>query len=356
MIIREVTDTKLSQVKNEYLSYHDQLTGLYNRRYFEEMLIRYDHIDYNPVALAMIDVNGLKIVNDAFGHRMGDKVLCSVAEALERHCKGQDSFVARIGGDEFVIVSPRTDRLEMEKLTDKIYQSIKDIRKDQHIVSISIGCEVKETEEDNMTDIFNSAEENMYRKKLTESQSVRHQAVQAILKTLNEKNEREKVHSEQVSMISRLIGEAMEFDYSTIKEIETAGLLHDIGKIAVDEEILNKAGQLDESEYEKIMKHPESSYQILKSINAYAGLAEDVLSHHERWDGTGYPRRLKGEKISIIARIITIADAYEAIVADRPYRNAMTKEEALKELRRSAGTQFDPKIIKVFEEKVFPQL
>ncbi|MFA9422865.1 MAG: HD domain-containing phosphohydrolase [Sedimentibacter sp.] len=355
-IMRNVTDIRKIQRTNEYLSYHDQLTGVYNRRYFEEALISLDNPDYLPLAIVMIDVNGLKMTNDAFGHQTGDTVLRHVSEILQKHCTLTGGFVARIGGDEFFIVYPNTNASEVQKIIESIYKSINDERKTNSIISISVGLEIKTSVEQNMTEIFNKAEENLYRVKLTESQSMRHQTVQAILKTLNEKNVREKIHSERVSAISKLIGSAMNLDYSTVKEIEMAGLLHDIGKIAVDENILNKEGKLNDDEYDKIKKHPESSYQILKSINAYAGLAEDVLSHHERWDGKGYPRRLKGEDISLVARIISVADAYEAMTADRSYRLAMTREEAMKELKKHAGTQFDAQIIAIFEEKVFSQV
>jgi len=333
------------------LSYHDQLTGVYNRRYFEEALIQFDGEKYLPVAIAMVDVNGLKLTNDAFGHQTGDKLLRLVTEILCRNCPTQ-GVVSRIGGDEFVIICPNTSPDEMAELDRHIYKSVSAEKKKHPILSLSIGWEIKATAEQTMTDIFNKAEEQMYRKKLTESQSSRNQTIQAIMKTLNEKNAREKLHSERVSTISRLIGEAMNLDYGTVKEIETAGLLHDIGKIAVDDDILNKEGRLTDDEYNRIKKHPESSYQILKSINAYAGLAEDVLSHHERWDGKGYPRHLKGEEISLIARIICIADAYEAMTADRAYRSAMAKEHAISELKKYAGTQFDAEIVRIFEEKV----
>jgi diguanylate cyclase (GGDEF)-like protein len=355
-IIRNITDAKQFQLTNEYLSYHDQLTGLFNRRYFEEALIRLDNALYMPIALAMVDVNGLKMINDAFGHQTGDKVLRMISKAIDAQNDMPEGFVARIGGDEFVIVCPNTEDAAMDALTNAIYNAVSQIREELSVVSVSIGWDIKKSTNQSITDIFNKAEAIMYRKKLTESQSIRHQAVQAILKTLNEKNTREKIHSERVSVISKMIGEALNMNYGELKEIETAGLLHDIGKIVIDQDILNKAGKLNEDEYEKIKKHPESSYQILKSIDAYAGLADDVLSHHERWDGNGYPRRLKGEEISLIARIITVADAYEAMTADRSYRSSMTKEAALEELKAHAGRQFDPQIVDAFEKFVFEKL
>lgn len=138
------------------------------------------------------------------------------------------------------------------------------------------------------------------------------------------------------------------FIESGLSMIELSGLMHDIGKIAINEGLLNKPGKLTEAEYIEIKKHPEIGYQILKSVDAYSGLAEYVLSHHERWDGTGYPRGLKGEAIPLFSRIIAVADAYEAMISDRSYRRAMTHEYAVEEIVRCAGTQFDPDVVHAF--------
>lgn len=137
----------------------------------------------------------------------------------------------------------------------------------------------------------------------------------------------------------------MNLSHDVLNEIEIAGLMHDIGKISVSEAVLNKPDRLTESEYEEIKRHPESGYQILKAVDSYSFLAEYALSHHERWDGEGYPRGLKGEEIPMIARIISVADAFEAMTSERPYRKAMSEEEAYAELKRHAGTQFDPAIV-----------
>ena len=355
-VLRDITEIKKVQRDYKYLSLHDQLTGLYNRRYFEETIKILDNKENWPLSLAMIDVNGLKLTNDAFGHQVGDQLLCTVAKILNKSCRKSNSFVARIGGDEFVIVMPNTSLNAMNKTIIEIHNKISNLQNQHSVISISIGGATKTDSSQEINDVYKSAEHLMYSRKLVESQSMRNQTVQAIMKTLNEKNLREKQHSERVSKISRLLGEKHKLDHVSINEIETAGLLHDIGKIAIKEEILNKPGKLSPDEYNEIKRHPESSYQILKTIDAYAGLAEDVLSHHERWDGKGYPRGLKEEEISINARIITIADAYEAMTANRPYREALTKEAALIELNKYAGTQFDPKIVKVFVEKVVPEL
>ena len=178
---------------------------------------------------------------------------------------------------------------------------------------------------------------------------MRNQTIKVIMHTLHEANLREKIHSERVSKLSRIIGEAMELEDEVLKELEITGLMHDIGKIAINNNILNKPGKLTEMEYEEIRRHPEISYHILKSADVYTRLAEYVLSHHERWDGNGYPRGLSGEDIPLVARIITVADAYEAMTANRPYKKPLSHEQAVEELKRCSGTQFDPEIVDAYE-------
>ena len=179
---------------------------------------------------------------------------------------------------------------------------------------------------------------------------MRNQAIKVIMQTLHETNPSEKIHSERVSKLCRKIGQAMELDEKMIKELEISGLMHDIGKIAINNDILNKPGKLTDSEFEEIKKHPEISYHILKSADVYTRLAEYVLSHHERWDGKGYPRGLSGEDIPLVSRIITVADAYEAMTATRTYKKAFSNEKAIEELKRCSGTQFDPEIVRAFEQ------
>lgn len=347
LVFRDCTDKKQSQAEILYLSYHDQLTGLYNRRFFEEELKRLDANAYLPLTLVMFDVNGLKLTNDAFGHQTGDKLLRAVGETIKNICRKND-IVSRIGGDEFVLVLPQTSYTETEIIMRRIYRELEQIKLDKVVISVSAGWETKNSDEQDIMEVFARAEESMYRKKLIESQSMRNKTIQVILKTLNETNKRERIHSENVSKISRKIGEALNLNQELLREIETAGLLHDIGKIAIDNNLLNKPGKLTDTEYEMIKRHSEIGYHILKSADAYTSISDYVLAHHERWDGTGYPRGLKGTEIPLVARIISIADVYEAMTAERTYRQTKSKEEAINELRRCAGTQFDPDIVQVF--------
>jgi diguanylate cyclase (GGDEF)-like protein/PAS domain S-box-containing protein len=349
VVFRDFTDKKEKIDKITYLSYHDQLTGLYNRRFFEEELERIDVKENLPISLLMIDVNGLKLTNDAFGHKMGDRLLMRVSDVLKKVCS-KNHKVARIGGDEFVVLLAQTNSSETEKIITCINNELRGTMLENIVISVSIGYEVKNDIADNINEVYLVAEEKMYRKKLTESQSMRNSTIKVILKTLNESNERERLHSDKVSKWSVKLGEKIGLTSEELKELEVAGLMHDIGKIAINNSYLDKAEKLTEFEYEEVKKHSEIGYHILKSVDEYTDLAEYSLCHHERWDGKGYPRGLKGEAIPLFARIITIADAFEAMTSDRPYRKALSQEYALKEIEKCSGTQFDPKLVEGFLE------
>jgi diguanylate cyclase len=344
VVFRDCSDKREKQEKIQYLSYHDQLTGLYNRHFFEEELLRLDVERNLPFTIAMLDVNGLKLTNDAFGHEAGDLLLKKVAKVLKNECR-TDDIISRIGGDEFIILLPKTSPAEADLIVKRIYKAIDEQKTDNIVISVSIGWETKDFINQDIKEVFSKAEDHMYRKKITESQSMRNQTIKVIMQTLHETNAREKLHSERVSKLCHKIGEFMKLDDEVLKELELAGLMHDIGKIAINNDILNKCGKLTEVEFEEIKKHPEISYHILKSVDVYTRMAEYVLSHHERWDGEGYPRGISGEDIPLLARIITVADAYEAMTATRTYKEAYSHEQAIEELKRCAGTQFDPAIV-----------
>ena len=344
LVFRDFTDKKEKQEKIKYLIYHDQLTTLYNRHYLEAQLSLLDIEENLPITIVMADVNGLKLTNDAFGHKAGDWLLKTIGGILKKECRTTD-VVARVGGDEFVILLPKTTTVEAEKIINRIISSIDQKKTPNIIISVSFGWGTKTTQSQRISEILSRAEEHMYRKKLVESQSMRSQTLKVIMQTLRETNIRERIHSEKVSQISRTIGQAIQLDSDAMKELETAALMHDIGKIAINENLLNKSGALTNFEYEEIKRHPEIGYHILKSVDAYTNLADYVLSHHERWDGKGYPRGLTGEDIPFIGRIIAVADAYEAMTGDRPYKNSISSSDAIEELKRNSGTQFDPAIV-----------
>ncbi len=334
-----------------YLNYHDQLTGLYNRRFCEIELKRLETTKDLPLTMIMGDVNGLKLINDSFGHAMGDELLKKVAEIIKKGCRADDS-IFRSGGDEFIILLPKTDAFEAEIITKRINELALLEKVGSIDISISFGYETKNNEDHKIQDVFKKAEEHMYNNKLFESLSVRKKTVDLIIKTLHEKNKKLEEHSQRVSKLCERMGEILGLFEYQIKELKTAGLLHDIGKIAINENILNKPGKLTDNEWKEIKRHSEIGYRILITDPNMSKMAEYVLAHHERWDGKGYPRGLKEKEIPYESRIIAIADAYDAMISERLYCNAMSQEDALLELKKNAGIQFDQELVSVFIEEV----
>ncbi|NLN45028.1 MAG: PAS domain S-box protein [Clostridiaceae bacterium] len=350
---KDVTAQKVAEEKLTFLSYHDQLTGVYNRRFFEEELRRLDTSRNLPIALVMGDINGLKLVNDSFGHLIGDQLLQRAAEAIRKCCRADD-IIARLGGDEFALILPQTDTEAATGVISRILESIAQVRVSNIELSVSFGCETKSGPEQTMAEVLANAENQMYRRKLSERSSMKSKTVEVIMSTLFAKSHRESLHSQRVSGICRAIASRMGLSKDDVSQIATAGLVHDIGKIGIDERILNSTGKLAPAEWEEIKKHSETGWRILSSIDEFSELAEFVYEHHERWNGSGYPRALRGEEIALEARIIAVADAYDAMTRDRTYRETVTREEAAAELIRCAGTQFDPMVVEVFVRQVLP--
>jgi putative nucleotidyltransferase with HDIG domain len=223
---------------------------------------------------------------------------------------------------------------------------------DNAILSISIGFAVKNDASDNMREVCKKAEDDMYKHKLFESASVRSKTIDIIMSSLFEKNNREMLHSKKVSEICVTIATKMKLKKDEINLIRIAGLMHDIGKIGISDKILNKVKKLNRDEWREIMRHSEIGYRILSSSNDFSEIADCILEHHEKWNGKGYPKGLKGEEISLAARIITVADSYAAMTSDRTYRQALSEEAAIASLNANAGIQFDPSISKLFVEIV----
>ncbi|MGI6685919.1 MAG: diguanylate cyclase [Bacillota bacterium] len=348
---------ELMKRKNEiiYLSYHDKLTGLYNRRFLEEQIKRIDTEKYLPISIIMGDVNGLKLFNDAFGHDKGDEFLKKAAHLIQVSCREED-IVARWGGDEFVILLPRTKIEEAEEIIQRIKKSYSTEHVNTLNISASFGCATKRKAGEDIQKVLKSAEDSMYQNKIIENRGQRNGTINTIVNALHEKNPREQLHSKRASEISIKIGTMIGLSETELSKLKTAALLHDIGKIAIDEGILNKSDKLILEEWNEIKRHPEIGHRILNTSYNFSELADCILAHHERWDGTGYPKGLKGEDIPLISRIIALADSFDAMISTRPYRQAMSHEEACQEIIKNSGTQFDPEIAKIFIEKVVPQL
>lgn len=346
-MLEDVTDRKKAEEEILYLSYYDQLTGLYNRTFYVEELKRIDTKRNLPIAIVMADVNGLKLTNDAFGHTAGDNLLKHIADTIRVHCRADD-IIARIGGDEFILLLPRTDWDQAERLVERISTSISEDCNHPVVCSVSFGWAVKTEPEEDIGKIYISAEDRMYRRKLTESTAMRLDTIKRIIRTLAKKYHREKHHAIRVSKLCAATAKALGMISEDIKELRLAGLIHNIGYSGLREELINKAGSFTDQERIELERHPEIGYQLLRSVGKYSSIAEYILYHHERMDGTGYPSKADAEAIPVQSRIIAIADAYAAMTNERNYGRMFTAEEAAEELKRNAGTQFDGEIVRVF--------
>jgi len=351
LMFENITERKKDEGKIVYLSYHDQLTGLYNRRYFEDELSRNDVADNYPISIIMGDVNGLKFTNDSFGHQLGDQLLVEVAASLRVCCK-KDEIIARLGGDEFVIFLRRTDNKNAELLIERILNYIHGKTVGVVNISIAFGAATKNNDSEDIRETLRKAEDRMYKMKLSEGPSIRSHMIATIMSTLHEKNQREKLHSDRVSKLCVKFGYALCMNENDISELRNTALLHDIGKIGIDEKILNKEGFLTDDEYAEIKKHPEIGARILNATIDMTDISQYVLYHHERWDGKGYPSGLSKETIPLQSRMIAIVDTFDAITSDRSYRKARSEAVAVEEFIKCAGYQFDPDLVKTFLTKV----
>ena len=352
-IIFDVTEREAIARENEYLAYHDYLTGVYNRRYLEESFFRLSQEDHSSLAVIVGDINGLKLVNDSFGYRVGDELIREAAREMGLHIREED-ILARISGDQFAVLMKDTDVETAGALTTSLEENLEKfvvLSNNQNLavyLSVSFGYGVQQDEATSLSDLYEIAESYLYRKKAYNSNSTRSNLVKGMMSTLFQKSEREQKHSERVSAYCESIALCLGWDSDEVNKIRVAGKLHDIGKIGISEAILNKEGKLDEQEWEIMKQHTIKGASILEETGEYNDVSDVIAAHHERWDGTGYPKGLRGENVPVMARIIAVADAYDAMTQERTYRKPFSKEDAVSELIRGSGTQFDPGIVSLF--------
>jgi diguanylate cyclase (GGDEF)-like protein/PAS domain S-box-containing protein len=354
-MIEDITERKMKEEEIVYLNYHDVLTGLYNRRFFEEEKKRLDTARQLPFSVIIGDLDGLKLINDGFGYASGDLLLIKAAKIMKDSCRAEE-IVSRIGGDEFCILLPKANA----EVARRVVKKILEICENTHVQisnraikpSISLGYATKVSEEEKMDEIVAVAEDSMRKRKLLNRKSVRSDLIVSIQATMLEKSHETAEHAERMAILSVAVGESLGLSDDELYELELAAKLHDIGKMSIDHQTLSKQEKLTDEEWITIRKHPEVGFRIAQSTSELAPISEYILSHHERWDGKGYPQGLKGEGIPLIARIVSIVDSFDAMTENRPYRPAMTKEDAIAEIIRNSGTQFDPSIVEYFVKVV----
>jgi diguanylate cyclase (GGDEF)-like protein/PAS domain S-box-containing protein len=346
----DISERKQKEMEIEYLNCHDPLTGLHNRRCFEKNRAKIDTPDNLPLSVIFADINGLKMTNDIFGHTAGDGLIKKASEILKQVCRKNDA-VARVGGDEFIILLPKTDRAEAKKVLEKIQSEVATARIQAIKCSISLGLDTKQSPEQSLDEVIANAENAMYKDKTMNRKSINRNIIDTIIESLHAKSPEEKRHSVTVSELCSDMGAALHLPETDINKLNRAGYLHDIGKIVLDDNILVKDTLTDE-ELEKMQQHSAVGYRILSLFDDTLDLAEYVYGHHERWDGSGYPRELKGEQIPLISRIIAVAETYDRVLNRGKLLLDERKKAALDVIKQGAGTQFDPQIALLFSQLI----
>jgi diguanylate cyclase (GGDEF)-like protein len=340
----------------------------------------------------MIDIDYFNSINDMYGHKFGDLILKQLSKQLKKIVRRYD-IVIRFGGEEFIIISPGIDRFQTVVLAQRILDEVNlyNFGDSKNVVKLKLSLAVTSYPEEKIakfTDLVEIAEQilsktkeyggnrvccsfdvkikprvvkikkekyedvsvlksklNKIKKKASESLV---ESIFAFAKTIELKDHYTGEHVEKTVYFATQIARQLKFAKEQIDNVRQAAILHDLGKIGISDKILLKNGKLSPQEYEEIKKHPQIAADILRPIQFLHSVIPLILYHHERWDGKGYPSGLKGDVIPVGARIIAIADVYQALISNRPYRKAFSKEQAIKIIKDGSGSQFDPKIVRAF--------
>jgi two-component system cell cycle response regulator len=325
----------------------DALTGLGNRRLMHAELEQAlcDGPNAPPAVLVMFDLNGFKLYNDRFGHLAGDTLLAHLGRRLRNSVREAGSAY-RPGGDEFCILL-RDDLGEVDTHVAAALAALQ-AEGEGFSVGASHGFALIPAEAQSATMALRLADDRMYAQKGERRGSARQQTHDVLLGVLREREPELALHLRQVGRLAVLVGRELEMDAEQLDELRRAAELHDVGKAAIPDAILNKPGPLTEHEWTFMRRHTLVGERILAAAPALAPVAHLVRASHERWDGGGYPDGTAGTAIPLGSRIVAVCDAFDAMISDRPYARAKTPEEAIAELRRSAGTQFDPAVVEAF--------
>lgn len=346
---KEAVEEKENQVK--FLRDHDGVTGLYNLERMEREKKRLDQTKYMPLSIAICDIDGLRIVNDAYGYGVGNQLIKTTGDLI-KECLEAGQVLGHIGGGELLILLPKVDDCKAHQIKLKIKKRMGDYNKNNaeslYSISLSAGHGTKVKAQQKIENVYKDAKDYLNRRKLLNQNSSHSEIVSSIMATLYAKSQETEEHGQRLSDFCKVIGESLGLPQQELDDLQLVSKLHDIGKIGIDDSILNKPGKLTEEEWKIMKQHPEIGCSIAMATPQLQHIAEYILYHHEYWNGHGYPAGLMEEEIPIVARILSVADAYDAMTEDRIYRKALPKEVALEELERNAGSQFDPAVVVAF--------
>ena len=358
-VFNDITSMRRTYFDLEQSQLYDSVTGLYNKASYLRQVPQWSLEKYWPVAMITLNINGLRNINEIFGPTYGDRIMRQLAWFVKNHC-GSEAFCAKLDGGNVVAVIENTNHEMAANIGEQIKWDMENFYAGSEPIFVEYGVAVKDRSDRTMEHILADAKTSMQNKKMLQNNSKSSSLVDSLRQTLSESDYETEEHVERTREMSFRLGKAMGLSDSEIGKLELLALLHDIGKVAIPHQVLLKKGRLNDEEFEIMKQHTVKGYRIAMASPELAGIAECILSHHEKWDGTGYPNKLKGENIPLLARIISCVDSHDVMVHNRPYHQAMPEEKAIAELRRCSGTQFDPNIIEIFtrllEEEEMPKI
>lgn len=345
-MFKDITGMRQTYFEFEHSMMFDSVTGFYNKQSFLTQIPQWNIPEYWPVSVAVCNIDGLNAINEAYGTGFGDSAMRNIARYIRRRV-GEKVFCAKIDNGDMVIVLEGMANIDAATLLDAIDADVSDFYENMP-VSIEFGVATKEDSELSIEKTLQIARASMQKKKMLKEKSASSSLVDSLKQTLCESDFQTEAHVERTRLMAARLGHEMGISDSDIGKLELLAVLHDIGKVAIPQDIIKKKGKLTPEERVIIEQHTVKGYRIAKSSAELEDIAEGILSHHEKWDGTGYPNGLKGEEIPLIARIISAVDSHDVMVNDRPYHKAMPEEDAIAELKRCSGTQFDPDVVEAF--------
>lgn len=348
VIIRDMTERIDLENQLRNLAETDYATGLMNRRKFETSLIAYEMGLEPSLSLIVFDIDGLKGINDTLGHLEGDRVIKVVGDVISKiFCDAL--CIARIGGNEFGVAYINTPQSDIESRCEAFQETIAEYNAEQaYEFTVSFGIADSADQEVSLMRLYQLADYNLYNNKLLKDNSSKSALVRTLMKALEAKDFITEGHAERMTESAKGLGRLLNLEHHRMDQIVLLTKFHDLGKVGIPDKILNKAGPLTPEEWKIMETHTTIGQRIASVSPELKSISDLILMHHEKWDGTGYPLKISGEMIPLECRILSLVDAFDAMTNDRPYRKAMSYKDAVEEIKRCSGTQFDPDLVKLF--------